>query len=45
MVGTTASQEYFADYSPLTSTHFTLNCLPTPLSPYVPSLYVVQQSK
>ncbi|CAD6575298.1 MAG: vacuolar protein sorting-associated protein 45 [Cyphobasidiales sp. Tagirdzhanova-0007] len=30
-------QEYFADYSPITSTHFTLNCIPSPLSPYVSS--------
>lgn len=26
-------QEYFADYSPLTPSHFTLNILPTPLHP------------
>ncbi|KAK4056428.1 vacuolar protein sorting-associated protein 45 [Microbotryomycetes sp. JL221] len=26
-------QEYFADYSPLTSSHFSLNLMPTPLHP------------
>lgn len=30
-------QEYFADYNAITSSHYTLNCLPTPLSPYVAS--------
>jgi vacuolar protein sorting-associated protein 45 len=30
-------QEYFADYNAITTSHYTLNCLPSPLSPYVPS--------
>ncbi|KAL7006279.1 vacuolar protein sorting-associated protein 45 [Cystobasidiomycetes sp. EMM_F5] len=30
-------QEYFADFSPITSSHYTLNCLPAPLSPYYES--------
>lgn len=36
-LATSSWQEYFADYSAITSSHFTLNCVPSPLSPYVPS--------
>lgn len=33
-------QEYFADYSPITPSHLSFNCLPAPLSFYETATYV-----
>lgn len=38
----TRLQEYFADYAPLTPSHFSLNLLPSPLSSLAPSTCVAQ---